>query len=115
MLTLNELYNKSCEPSETKTEWDKYNEDIKNELIQFYSKENVTGNEFKILLDQKQNLSVKLVREVQYKPNQAIVYPANLFHSPNIDQEFTEDNPRVLLRITFDRKIIEPKDKFNYQ
>jgi hypothetical protein len=107
--------NKEYCSSETKTEWDKYNEDIKNELIQFYSKENVTGNEFKILLDQKQNLSVKLVREVQYKPNQAIVYPANLFHSPNIDQEFTEDNPRVLLRITFDRKIIEPKDKFNYQ
>jgi hypothetical protein len=55
-----------------------------------------------------------LIREVEHKPNQAIIYPANSFHSPNVSQEFTEDNPRVLLRITFDKKIKEYKNKFNY-
>ena len=61
-------------------------------------------------LDSKQDLYIKLIKEIEYKPNQAIVYSANLFHSPNITQEFTKDNPRILLRILFDRKIIEPKE-----
>ena len=50
------------------------------------------------------------IAEIEYKPNQAIVYSANLFHSPNMTQEFTKDNPRILLRILFDRKIIEPQE-----
>ena len=69
---------------------------------------------WKIFLDKKQELNTKLIKEVEYNPNQAIIYPANLFHSPSVTQEFTEDNPRVLLRISFDRKIIELEKKFKY-
>jgi hypothetical protein len=100
--------------SETESEWIKYNEDIRKELLKHYNKKITTRDEFKIFLDKKQNLDVKLIREVEYKPNQAIVYSANLFHSPNVTQEFTEDNPRILLRIDFDEKIIEPEKKFKY-
>jgi len=100
--------------SETKEEWCKYYNDMGKELLKYYNKDCITKNEIKIFLDKKQNLDVKLIKEVEYKPNQAIVYPANLFHSPNVTEEFTQDNPRVLLRITFDRKIIESEKKFNY-
>jgi hypothetical protein len=101
--------------SETIVEWNEYNEDIRKELLDYYNKKSITRNEFKIFLDKKQDLDIKFINEIDYKPNQAIVYPANLFHSPNVSQEFTEDNPRVLLRITFDRKIVEHKNKFMYQ
>jgi hypothetical protein len=106
---------KDKEYSNNKNEFDEYTEKIKNELTQFYIKENITGNELKVFLDRKKKLDIKLIREIKYNPNQAIIYPANLFHSPNIDQEFTEDNPRVLLRIIFDRKIVEHKNNFMYQ
>ena len=85
-------------------EWIALNKRINVELQNFYNKPNITKEEAKIFLD-KQNLDIKLINTVEYKPNQAIVYPANLFHSPKITQEFTEDNPRILLRITFDRKV----------
>jgi hypothetical protein len=100
--------------SEIKAEWNKYDKDIKKELLEYYDKEIITRDEFKVFLDKKQDLNIKLIKEVEYKPNQAIVYSANLFHSPNVPQEFTEDNPRVLLRITFYKKIIEPEKKFKY-
>jgi hypothetical protein len=100
--------------SEIKAEWDEYNKDIKKELLDHYNKKIITRDEFKIFLDKKQELNTKLIKEVEYNPNQAIIYPANLFHSPSVTQEFTEDNPRVLLRISFDRKIIELEKKFKY-
>jgi hypothetical protein len=101
--------------SEIKPEWDEYNDDIEKELFRYYNKKTVTRNEFKIFLDKKKDLDIKIIKEVYYKPNQAIVYPANLFHSPNVIKKFTEDNPRVLLRITFYRKIVTHKNKFMYQ
>ncbi len=99
--------------SETEKEWNKYDEDIKKELLDFYNKKTIKRDEVKIFLDKKQDLSVKLIKEVKYKPNQAIVYPANLFHSPDVPEKFTEDNPRIILRINFDRKIIKSKN-INY-
>jgi len=99
--------------SEMETEWDEYNKDIIKQLFEYYNKKTITRNEAKIFLDTKQDLGIKLIKEVDYKPNQAIVYSANLFHSPNVPQEFTKDKPRVLLRITFDRKIIEPEKSSN--
>jgi hypothetical protein len=105
--------NKEYCSSEIKAEWGEYNNDIKKDLLDHYNKENITRDEFKIFLDKKKDLNIKSIKEVEYKPNQAIIYPANLFHSPNVTQEFTEDNPRCLLRITFDRKIIKPKN-INY-
>lgn len=98
-----------------KSEWDDYQEDIAKKFLSHCGKKNTTRDEFKIFLDKKQNLKIKLIKEVEYKSNQAIVYPANLFHSPNVPKEFSKDNPRSLLRITFDRKIIEPEKNFKYQ
>ena len=100
--------------SETQAEWNKYHKDIKKELLDYYARKTITRNEFKIFLEKKQDLDVKLIRKIKYKPNQAIVYPANLFHSPNVTKEFTEDNPRILLRVTFDKKIIKHKKNFKY-
>jgi hypothetical protein len=101
--------------SESEVEWGQYNIDMQKELLDYYNKKNITRDECEIFLKKKQDLNVKLFKEVKYKPNQAIVYPANLFHSPNVPKEFTKDNPRVLLRITFDKKIIEHKNKFKYE
>lgn len=100
--------------SEAESEWHEYTRDIQKEILKYYNKDIITKNEFKVFLDKKQDLDVKLIKKVDYNPNQAIVYSANLFHCPNVTEEFTEDNPRVVLRITFDRKIIEPEKKFNY-
>jgi hypothetical protein len=100
--------------SETELEYNEHCKVIQKELLDFYNKKIITRNEFKVFLDKKQDLDVKLIKKVDYKPNQAIVYSANLFHLPNIPKEFTEDKPRVLLRITFDRKIMEPEKKFKY-
>jgi hypothetical protein len=99
---------------EMQAEWDEYTKDIAKQLFQYYNKKTITRNETKIFLDTRQDLDIKLIKEVKYKPNQAIIYPANLFHCPSVTEEFTEDNLRVLLRITFDRKIVESKEKFIY-
>jgi len=101
-----------CSP-EKYAEWKEYTKGIKEELFDFYNKEDITRNEFKTFLDQKKNLDVKLIREVYYKPNQAIFYPANLFHSPNVTKKFTENNPRFSLRIIFDVKV-NLKNQLNY-
>ena len=97
--------NQECSSIEMKKDFCEYNKDILKELLDYYGKENITREEFKIFLDKNQDLKVKLHRKVEYKPNQAIVYPANVFHSPNVTQEFTKDNPRSVLRITFYRKV----------
>jgi hypothetical protein len=96
--------------SEILEEWEEYLKNKKKELMDYYREVQITKNEFKTFLNNKQDSHIKLIKEIEYKPNQAIVYPANLFHSPNITQEFTKDNPRILLRIVFNRKIIEQKE-----
>lgn len=96
------------------TEWEKYSKDIWEELLEYYGKKFVTKKELKNFLSNKKQLEVKLAKKVDYGPNQAIVYPANLFHSPYLDSKFTEENPRSLLRITFDKKISLSKNNFFY-
>ena len=98
--------------NELLNEWEDYNKDLNNKLLNYCDKEIITRDKVKLFL-KTQKLHTKLIKTLEYKPNQAIIYPANIFHSPNITQEFTEDNPRVLLRISFDRKIIKPKN-INY-
>jgi len=93
-------------------EWLEYHKKLSIKLKEYYNKNNITRDEVKLFLDD-QKLDTKLIKTIEYNPNQAIIYPANLFHSPSITQEFTEDNPRVLLRIGFDRKITKPKN-INY-
>jgi len=104
--------NKKYCNSVIKDEWDNYNKDIISKAVKYYDKTNITRDELKLFLD-NQKLDVKLIDEIKYNSNQAIIYPENLFHSPNTTEEFTEDNPRALLRIIFGRKIIKPK-KINY-
>ena len=104
--------NKEYCTSEIENEWLEYDKKLNTKLKEYYDKDNITRDEVKLFLN-NQKLDTKLIRTLKYKPNQAIIYPVNLFHSSNITQEFTEDNPRCLLRIIFDRKIIKPKN-INY-
>ena len=104
--------NKEYCNSEILDEWNEYYKKSNNKLKEHYNKDNITRDEVKLFLD-NQFLDIKLIKTLEYKPNQAIIYPTNLFHSPNLTQEFTKDNPRILLRIVFNRKIIKPKN-INY-
>lgn len=86
-------------------EWSEYNINIENKIIEYYdNKDYITRDEVKLFLD-TQKLDTELIKTIEYKPNQAIVYSANLFHTSNITQEFTEDNPRCLLRIIFKKNV----------
>jgi len=93
-------------------EWGKYTRKVETNLINFYNKEHITSEEIFFFLKEQKNFDVKEVRQLEYNPNQAIIYPAKLFHSPNLNQEkkFTENDPRVLLRISFDLKNIKIKN-----
>lgn len=52
---------------------------------------------------------LEIVEEITYCPNEALVYPLNLYHSPKIENIHTKHNPRVLLRLTFDA-LLNAKD-----
>lgn len=91
-------------------EWIKYVNEVEKKLFKYYNgnKSTITRDMFKEFLehlDKKEGLEIKLIKTVEYNPNQAIIYPANLFHSPNVTSEFSEKNPRTLLRTSFDIKI----------
>lgn len=96
--------------SNIKPKWDNYYKKITKELQQYYNKEIITKDEVKLFLDNKQKLDVKCIKYAKYEPNQAIVYPANLFHSANVTEEFTEENPRSLIRVSFNGNFIENKN-----
>lgn len=82
--------------------FNEYSNNIERELLKYYSdKKNITRKETKIFLDSKKDLEHKLLEKIEYMPNQAIIYPSCIFHSADITPEFSEDNPRVMLRISF--------------
>lgn len=87
--------------TEIEDEWNKYTESIQKELIKFYEEKDIKRHNVKKFLDKKKDLKIKLIKKVEYKPNQAIIYPGNMFHCPEITEEFTENNFRSLLRISF--------------
>lgn len=91
--------NEHC-TSDIKEEWNEYNQKISKEILKYYNKELITRSEVKQFLDKK-SLKVKIINKVKYEPNQAIIYPANLFHCADVPQIFTENNPRIILRIAF--------------
>jgi hypothetical protein len=93
-----------CCDSKNFNDWNRYYKDINEELHRYYNKKPITRDDVKLFLDSKKQLDVKLTKKIQYNPNQAIVYPVNLFHSPNVTPEFSEKNPRVLLRVAFYQK-----------
>ena len=90
---------------EMEKDWIMYINNIEDDLLKYYNKKNITRDECKKFLMKKKYSNIKLIREVKYKPNEAIIYPANLFHSPNLTTNFTKNNPRISLRISFYRKI----------
>ena len=101
--------NEYCATENDDHEWSMYVKDLQNELIDYYNKTNITREEVRLFLNSKEKLDVELYKTIQYNPNQAIIYPANLYHSPNVTSEFTKENPRSILRITFYQKIIKNK------
>ena len=105
--------NKEYFTSETEDEWQNYNKKLTTKLKEYYNKDNITRDEVKLFLD-TQKLDFKLFKTLRYNPNQAIIYSTNILHCPNVTQEFTEKNPRILLKISFDKKIIKPKN-INYE
>jgi hypothetical protein len=92
-------------------EWKCYMKKVQSEVIYFYGKNNINGEEVKIFLENKKDLKIKKIREVEYKPNQAILYKSSLYHSPKIGRHYSYDDPRVLLRIQCYGK---EKNKFKY-
>jgi len=102
--------NKEYCDKELGNEWLNYNKILQDEVKKYYDGKNTTKNEIKKFLENKKDLKIKLIREIKYKPNQAIVYSGNLFHSPNVTEEFSENNPRSVLRISFDQKITKNKN-----
>ena len=94
-------------------EFDEYTLNMSDEIVEYYNKKLITRNEIKIFLNKKQKSHIKLIKSVEYAPNQAIVYAGNLFHSPNVTEEFDQNNLRSLIRINFDRKVTA-QNKFNY-
>ena len=81
-----------------------YDSDLCEEFLKYCGK-NIVRKKYKSFLNDYKKIETKLIKQVEYNPNQAIVYPANLFHSSAKHSKFSEENPRTLLRITFDRKI----------
>ncbi len=57
----------------------------------------------KFLGDTKES-DLRLLNMVEYKPNQAILFPMSVYHAPNVTQEWFKEIPRALLRITFYKK-----------
>jgi len=102
-----------CE-KEVADEWNQYSNILFNQVKEHYDGKIISKNEIKEFLENKKDLKVKLIREIKYNPNQAIVYPSNLFHSPNVTEEFSSDNPRIILRISFVQKVTKNKN-FNYR
>lgn len=97
--------------SKLKCEWENYIKNLNDELYVHYNKKIINKNDVILFLQNKKNLDFTLTDKIEYKPNQAIIYPACLFHSSNITEEFTKENPRTLLRICFFAKNIDKINK----
>ena len=78
-----------------------------------YGKGKITKNEVKTFLDNKRDLHVKFNKKIEYKPNQNCL-SCKFISFSWYNQEFTKDNPRILLRITFFIKIIDSKKSKEY-
>lgn len=94
-------------------EWEDYSLGLQKNMFEYFDR-NPTKNKVKDYLNQVKDLKINFIREVNYFPNQAIIYPGNLFHSPHVPSEFTEDNLRSVLRICFVAKK-HKVDYFNYK
>ncbi len=94
---------------ETFREWEDHLEELTQDLQKSHDMNNLSLEQFKQYLDNQKNPKVRLINTQVYKPNQAIVSNGNLFHSPNVTEEFTEENPRSVLKIAFNKKLMRKK------
>lgn len=92
--------NKEYCDSKILNEWLDYDKKINEKIQNFYNKKIFTLNEIKYFLE-NQKPNTNLIKKVNYYPNQAIIYPANLFHSAKVSEEFNENNYRTVLRVIF--------------
>jgi len=101
--------NKEYCDSKILSEWSDYEKNLNEKIQNFYNKKIFTLNEAKCFLE-NQKLNTNLIKEVNYSPNQAMIYPANLFHSAKVPEEFDENNYRSVLRIIFCVKNLKQKN-----
>lgn len=101
-----------------KNEWTICQNQILQLLLEYYKINNIQSlqyNQIKEFLDfSMEKFDIKIDKNVVYNPNQAILYPANMFHQANVTKNFTIDFPRILLRITFYIKKEKNKNRLSY-
>ena len=73
------------------------NVDLTNELTKYCDTIDINN------LEEKTNNGIlDNVLNVEYNFNEALFYNSKAFHQPWIDNFYTRDNPRIMLRIAFD-------------
>ena len=71
--------------------------DLTDELTEYYEDIDLSN------LEEKTNNGIlDNVLNVEYNFNEALFYNAKAFHQPWIDNFYTRDNPRIMLRLSFD-------------
>lgn len=86
--------------------WDLYYKTLDEKLLKRFYNQKITYDKIEnFLLENQNNLKIKLLNEVEYQPNQAIVYPANYFHSVGLTKDFNRKNSRLSLRILFEKSL----------
>ena len=83
-------------------EWSAFSRFIRQEFINHYGADSDPKNVVDKFLGDESDL--RLIKMVEYKPNQAILFPMSVYHAPNMTQEWFKEIPRALLRITFYKK-----------
>lgn len=48
---------------------------------------------------------LKIVNSITYSPNEAVIYPSNIFHSVQLDKTHEKNNPRSSLRLSYVTKV----------
>lgn len=56
--------------------------------------------------------NLKVYYECEYNFNTAILYPANMYHSPYIDKKYTSEFPRIMFRIQY---VAQKKPNLDYR
>ena len=71
--------------------------DLTDELTEYYQDIDLSN------LEEKTNNGIlDNVLNVEYNFNEALFYDTKAFHQPWIDHFYTRDNPRIMLRLSFD-------------
>lgn len=71
--------------------------DLTDELTEYYQDIDLSNLE-----ERTNNGILDNVLNVEYNFNEALFYNAKAFHQPWIDNFYTRDNPRIMLRLSFD-------------